>query len=366
MPEFTWNGLVRHGFGFYNPNHAAALVCAVFPFLWGWRRRAWIGWLLSAALLVPLALTYSRTGAVVLFLEGAAFVALRGGRGWKRALAAGFAAFAVLGAFGVLGRFAPDAAVGNRPRIWRAGLALCDANPAGVSFGNSGALVSAFLLDGVCCRTLVNAHLTLLAEGGLAVGVPWFLLLFLALFGGRRRPAAWCAFAGLAASASLSTVFDAGVLFDFSDGGGLSRLNFVLSWLSLLLYLALGVRLAVSASRRAWRVAVVATGTVLFLPLVFHHPAAPRVMDGCVVSGGADAPLVLYDSSWNLKTLLPHLSESYVLPLAPGDRPGDRSRIWYFGDAAEFSANHPSARHVFFFPSEFFLPPPGTERLVRE
>jgi hypothetical protein len=367
VPEFTWHGLVRHGFGFYNPNHAAALVCAVLPFLWGWRRRAWIGWLLSAALLVPLALTYSRTGAVVLFLEGAAFVALRGGRGWKRALAAGALALAVLGAFGVLGRFSPDAAVGNRPRIWRAGLALCAANPGGVGLGSSGALASAFLLDGIRCRTLVNAHLTLLAEQGAAAGFAWFLFLSAALLGGRRHPAAWCSVAGLALSCCLSTVFDGGVLFDGRDYGGTTAANFALSWATLLLCLVLCALLAANATRRDWFVAVVASAFLaVILPRFFADPDAPRVRNGCVVSTGPDAPLVLYDRSWTLKTLLPHLSDGYVLPLDPGDRPGDFSRIWYFGDAAEYSANHPAARHTFFFPSEFFQPPPGTERIVKD
>ena len=35
MMEFTFDGIVRQGFGFYNPNHAAALICAISPFLWG-------------------------------------------------------------------------------------------------------------------------------------------------------------------------------------------------------------------------------------------------------------------------------------------------------------------------------------------
>ena len=29
-----FDGIVRQGFGFYNPNHAAALICAIFPFCW--------------------------------------------------------------------------------------------------------------------------------------------------------------------------------------------------------------------------------------------------------------------------------------------------------------------------------------------
>ena len=104
MPEFTWNGIVRHGFGFYNPNYAAALICAAFPFLLGWRRRPWIGILLAAALLVPLALTFSRTGLAVLVFESALLAVLKGGTARKTAVAAIALAIAVFGAFGVPAR----------------------------------------------------------------------------------------------------------------------------------------------------------------------------------------------------------------------------------------------------------------------
>ena len=33
MMEFTSDGIVRWGFGFYNPNHAAALITLLFPLL---------------------------------------------------------------------------------------------------------------------------------------------------------------------------------------------------------------------------------------------------------------------------------------------------------------------------------------------
>ena len=35
MMEFTYDGFVRWGFGFHNPNHAAAAICALLPFVWG-------------------------------------------------------------------------------------------------------------------------------------------------------------------------------------------------------------------------------------------------------------------------------------------------------------------------------------------
>jgi len=35
--DFVVGDLVRQGFGFANPNHAAAAICALLPFCWGWR-----------------------------------------------------------------------------------------------------------------------------------------------------------------------------------------------------------------------------------------------------------------------------------------------------------------------------------------
>ena len=68
--EFVAGDVVRMGFGFFNPNHAAALICAVIPFCWGWRGRwRWAGRLIGAALCVMLAMTYSRTGVLVLVCE---------------------------------------------------------------------------------------------------------------------------------------------------------------------------------------------------------------------------------------------------------------------------------------------------------
>ena len=62
--EFTYDGLVRHAFGFQNPNHAAALFCLLLPWLWwvavGWRSVAAriVAGAAALALLVMLALTY--------------------------------------------------------------------------------------------------------------------------------------------------------------------------------------------------------------------------------------------------------------------------------------------------------------------
>ena len=70
--EFAVGDVVRQGFGFANPNHAAAAICALLPFCWGWGGKwRWAGRLVGVALCVMLAMTYSRTGMAVLAIEAA-------------------------------------------------------------------------------------------------------------------------------------------------------------------------------------------------------------------------------------------------------------------------------------------------------
>ena len=76
--EYMSGDVARWSFGFANPNHAAAAICALFPFCWGWGgalgdralpvRGAlrWVGRIAGVALCVMLAMTYSRTGMAVL------------------------------------------------------------------------------------------------------------------------------------------------------------------------------------------------------------------------------------------------------------------------------------------------------------
>ena len=262
----------RLSFGFHNPNHAAALVCALLPLCFGWRRAAWVGRGLSALLFAALLLTQSRTGLIVAALEWAVWWAMRRGRcgfqisdfrSWMgfrgQMVDSRVLLFSRLGKLSVavlavglslwwLGpRLALDGSILNRPKIWLAGLRLFAANPGGVGLGNSGALASAFLLpnDVPDVRTLVSSHLTLLAEGGWLVGWAHFAFLALALCGVRRSPRVGLAFAGLVLSACASTVFDWPVLFDFAEQGGLGGTNWTLSWLTLALFVAFGVRLIV-------------------------------------------------------------------------------------------------------------------------
>lgn len=108
-----------------------------------------------------------------------------------------------------------------------AGAALFAANPLfGVGHGNSGTLTTGFLLrDGIVCRTLVNSHLTLLAEHGMLLSIPYFVVFLYALVYGRKKRTAWIAFAGLAFATGSASVFDWDLLFDFHDFGELPVMN---------------------------------------------------------------------------------------------------------------------------------------------
>ena len=80
--EYMSGDVARWSFGFANPNHAAAAICALFPFCWGWGGalgdRAlplrvllqWAGRIAGVALCAMLAMTYSRTGMLLIAIEG--------------------------------------------------------------------------------------------------------------------------------------------------------------------------------------------------------------------------------------------------------------------------------------------------------
>ena len=155
----------------------------------------WVGYAAFATLYVALAMTYSRTGVVVMGLEMVAWGVICGrdttrpsrcGRNELRPsrVAAGVVAVVALAAVAwwMRGRMSLDGAVMNRPKIWLAGLQLFASNPLGVGFGCSGEIASAFLLpDGVAVRTLVNSHLTLLVETGALIGGAWLAFIAAAL-----------------------------------------------------------------------------------------------------------------------------------------------------------------------------------------
>lgn len=390
----------RLSFGFHNPNHAAALVCALLPLCLGGRRAAWVGRGLSALLFAALLLTQSRTGLIVAALEWAVWWAMRRGRcgfqisdfrSWMgfrgQMVDSRVLLFSRLGKLSVAvlavglplwwlaPRLALDGSILNRPKIWLAGLRLFAANLDGVGLGNSGALASAFLLPGDVpgVRTLVSSHLTLLAEGGWLVGWAHFAFLALALCGVRRSPRVGLAFAGLVLSACASTVFDWPVLFDFAEQGGLGGTNWILSWLTLALFVAFGVWLIVKSATQTGRrgegedgldridkidrileggaprlsnpvnpvnpvrktpclpASVASALNAIGMPVLFagalvlaarYVPPgdAPRVRGGYAASGAAPRTLALYDGSWSLRAVRARAGADALVPVRPVTR----------------------------------------------
>ncbi len=364
MMEFTYNGMVRHGFGFYNPNHAAAMLCVFIPFLWGWKRYMVIGLGLSLFLTVLLTITFSRTGVIVLIWELIAFILLSKGQDWKLMTGIGVGAVIIIVTAGVFSRFHLDKAVTNRPEIWLAGMKLIGKNPQGVGLGHSGIIVSSFLLDGITCRTLVNAHLTLLAECGILVGSLWLFFIFYALLQGSSRPRSWCAFSGLCLSACNATIFDLSILTDFQDWGNLSLTNFILSWLLMLLFFSIGDYLIWGKlSGKKLICALFVSSLAVMFPLCFRDARTPQVHDGMVVSS-LDAPLVLYDDTWSLNTVLPYCHDGFRIPLKPTLCMVDAKKVMLFGKAAEYADSFPNSALVIVYPPEFFIPPPNTEKII--
>ena len=360
MIEFTFDGLVRWGFGFNNPNHAAAVICAVLPFLWGWRHYAVIGWLLSALLLIPLSLTYSRTGFAVASLEVAAWAVLSG----RRKAAVAFLALGAVAAVvsGAAMRFTPDAAAMNRLSIWWAGLKLSAMNPFGVGVGNSGLLVSSFMLDGIECRTLVNSHLTLLSEMGWIAGAAWMTFVAAGIVGGVGRLRTWCAFAGLSVSAFPSSVFDWHVLFGVTDG--FSGLNLLFSWMILVFYIGCGFWLVLCpwTLRRLLYAVFPVISTILLLSLM-PKTDVPAVQNGFVVKKGKSMPFVFRDDTWPLRATLPYLDDGYRIKIAPGcaDVPANVESVMLFGAVAESAFRFHNAEIALVAPPEFSTLPPNAK-----
>ncbi len=253
-------------------------------------------------------------------------------------------------------RLTIDDSILNRPKIWLAGLRLFAANPSGVGLGNSGAVASAFLVPDIPeIRTMINAHITLLAEFGWLVGLVWFAFILFALFGLRQSPRIGIAFAGLVVSGCSSTVFDWPVLFDASDFGGLGVTNWILSWTMLLLFVGMGFYLSskrlrccgalgttsptMVAAGMAMATSGLIVGSLLFVP----KGEAPTVRNGYAFCGEAPRTLALYDGEWRLRTVLPRVGGAAVLPVhAVSHFPHDLDlsgvgKVMLFGNCREWS-----------------------------
>ena len=362
--EFTFNGIVRQGFGFYNPNHAAALICAIFPFLWGWKKNAWIGWTLTILLTIPLGMTFSRTGVLVLLFEFIVYFLLSKNNNWKLILSVLGGVLLILFLCGIFGRFTIDKALTNRFEIWSAGLKLYAANPLGVGLGNSGMIVSSLILDGICCRTLVNSHITLLAEFGIFVGFLWLSVVFYSVIHGRKRIRLCASFCGLVISGFSASIFDWGVLLDFQNYGYQSLLNFCLSWLLLIIFICFSICLMHSKySRKEIIIACILAIVCVMLPCVMLRGASPYFRND-VIYTSTNAPLLLYDDEWSIKTAVAYSDGNYQIPVKPGFKKRETRCVLLFGNAAEYADEFSESDIVYIYPPKFFLPTLNTKKII--
>ena len=328
--EFVAVDVERMGFGFFNSNHAAAAICALFPFCWGWTRCMWLGRVLFVLLCVMLALTQSRTGLIVLVLEMSAWWVLKL-RNYNSGLSKRWARYvfcAIIVGFmlwWIAPRLSLDDSILNRPRIWLAGLQLFSANPSGVGLGNSGAIASAFLLPDIPeIRTMINVHITLLAEFGWVTGLVWLAFVAMALMALRGSLRIGIAFLSLVISACASTIFDWAVLFDTAGYGGLGALNWILSWLMFAVFLLCGVWLIAKRifSRKFtfWRdaaCAVAIAGALISSALFVPCSNTPKVENGFAFRGETSRTMILYDDEWRLRTALQEERGAVILPIKP-------------------------------------------------
>ena len=304
-----------------------------------------------------LAMTQSRTGLVLMAIEAIAFSKCKV-ESVKCKMARWLVLFIAIAvaAWWMWPRLTIDDSILNRPKIWLAGLRLFAANPSGVGLGNSGAVASSFLLPDIPeIRTMISAHITLLAEFGWLVGLVWFAFILFALFGLRQSPRIGIAFAGLVVSGCSSTVFDWPVLFDASDFGGLGVANWVLSWTMLLLFVGMGAYLslahlrycgALGTTRLAMAAvgkAMAASGFIVGAALLLPKGEAPTVRNGYAFRGEAPRTLALYDDGWRPRTVLPRVGGAAVLPVHAVSRfPNDFDfsgigKVMLFGTCREWA-----------------------------
>lgn len=327
--EFTYEGLVRYGFGFYNPNHAAAFICAILPFAWiAFLQKAYwqkiLGSLLSVILIFALAFTYSRAGVLVFILEALAFAFYFGKKYWKVFFGIGAVLILSLLISSAVGRFTFDASASNRIEIWLAGLRLFLGNPLGVGLGNSGEIASAFLLpEDIEIRSLVNSHLTLLCEFGFIVGAFWISLIFCAIKCGYCQMAnplkfaALVSFCGLVVSSGISSAFDWEVLLSPSRFEYLTNINLAASYCLFALFCLLAFYLIKGSFHLKEFFSVFALCVGVFLPFFVLSrgsvilPAVRETHDDVFVRNCKEPPysVVIFDDDYNLKSAMAILRE---------------------------------------------------------
>ena len=211
--EFTYEGLVRYGYGFSNPNHAAALITMLLPFFWMLRiylKNIFLKFTIlcfECALYIALVFTYSRTGFFVtlaiasLFWGGKYFFVDRIEKKHiklksllsKRSIGVLTVLIIITAlaiSFKALERYFgwmtnPEKSVTNRFVIWKGAAQIIADNPQGVGAKRSGFLFTRLYCppeNNITCRTMINSFLTFAVEQGLWMSLLLLILLFSAVF----------------------------------------------------------------------------------------------------------------------------------------------------------------------------------------
>ncbi|MBN2641492.1 MAG: O-antigen ligase family protein [Victivallales bacterium] len=198
--EFTYKGMIRYGYGFDNPNHAAALITMLLPVLWTIRADASrrlikypvLG--MELVLYVALFYTYSRAGVLALmfagvffclsrriFIKHKAFSLPRGANlymsGATLLVIATGLVYSGLASRLIKTFTSPDRAITNRFSLWSKGVKMLNDIPDGVGTGLSGQIYTLFYLPPDCYlsyRTMVNSFLTFAVEQGVLVSAVVF------------------------------------------------------------------------------------------------------------------------------------------------------------------------------------------------
>ncbi len=315
--EFTYHGMIRYGFGFFNPNHAAAMIACLLPVCWSVRvflkkRTAVYPAIASEILLYfALILTYSRTGVVAVLIEGLVFLFLKNyfihpehplrlphffPRNKLAVITIAILGVAAIGC-GFLTRCfnsipTPDRAMTNRLTLFQGGLKMLADNPDGVGAGMSGMIYTTFyqpVESTLQYRTMVNSFLTFAVEYGMiwayAVALGFILPVAAAVVLLRKHRlsdwksvimlAAVCILAGCVISAMGSSCFDLNVLG--GDPGFTGELDRFMRVLLLLCPFIAGVMLlgvVISEYRRLYNHA----GLLLAMFAIFMLPGGAGLL----------------------------------------------------------------------------------------
>jgi len=290
--EFTYDGLVRYGFGFFNPNHAAAMICMLLPSCWGlrsiltrWRFKIPI-FIVEGGLYAALALTYSRTGFIALGLSAVFYLfmlfKLKGTLSFHKLLPG--AAVILIFFIGVscysgsISRYcnwviSPDASVTNRFSLWKGAFTIFADNPQGTGTGLSGRIFTDFYQNEGsrnAYRTMVNSFLTFLTEQGVIFSfIIYGLLIFSALSAlfvlDEKSLSMKYRIIIAAILASILTAIISGLAstcFDISIFNETSSWNKAMQSILLILFLLLAVGLIIFSSLKLSKKRIVILSTV--------------------------------------------------------------------------------------------------------